>query len=186
MFWTFKENSYYALHGENGEFLGPKSTFLKFSQYLFNRFFWNCVSDTRHQKLGKSDSFGFYGKILIIYKMGEMGHFRAQNQHFWTLLQICLLGFSEITWWQALKSALKWLFWILLENTYCARYGRNKSFLGSKSTLLFRSYAGWQTLKSGPLIDFRLLKENWYYGLYGINGSSVRTRGSLWLHICCF
>ena len=28
--------------------------------------------------------------------MGEMGHFKAQNQHFWIFLEICSLDFSEI------------------------------------------------------------------------------------------
>ena len=41
------------------------------------------------------DEFVFLRKIAMS-KMGKMGHFWAQNQHFLTSLKICSLAFSEI------------------------------------------------------------------------------------------
>ena len=46
--------------------------------------------------MGKIESFGFFNKVLIMPKMGNMGHFCAQNQHFGTILQIYCLDVFEI------------------------------------------------------------------------------------------
>ena len=46
--------------------------------------------------MSELDGFEFLKEILVILKMGEMGHFWAQNQHFLIFLQICSLGFSDI------------------------------------------------------------------------------------------
>ena len=52
--------------------------------------------------------------------MGEMGHFGAQNYHFWIFLQFCLLDFSVIILndISIKKWFIKWLFCIFKENAY--------------------------------------------------------------------
>ena len=44
----------------------------------------------------QSDCFGVLRKIFVILKVGKMSNFYAQNQYFFTFLQIHLLGFFKI------------------------------------------------------------------------------------------
>lgn len=63
----------YAHNGVNAKFFSPKSTFLIFSLYLFIRFSWNCTW---------WEALNLFTKILILPKMGKMGHFCTKNYHF--------------------------------------------------------------------------------------------------------
>ena len=86
-FWTpallnfciFAGNSNYAQNRVNWSFLGPKSIPNSFHNLTFT-FFWNCIFLAG---IEKSSSCGFVRQVNIMPQLGEMGHFWAQNQHFW-------------------------------------------------------------------------------------------------------
>ena len=62
-----------------------KAFFFRIGSLLFSGFhaldFWDIEPDDRNKKSSKSDNFGFLRKILVISKVGEIGHFGTQNQH---------------------------------------------------------------------------------------------------------
>ena len=67
-----------------------KAFFFRIGSLLFSGFhaldFWDIEPDDRNKKSSKSDNFGFLRKILVISKVGEIGHFGTQNQHTWAFL----------------------------------------------------------------------------------------------------
>ena len=52
--------------------------FLRFNPLLFSDF----LHEVRTEKIQKSGEALFLRKIIVMAKMGEMGHFEAQGQHF--------------------------------------------------------------------------------------------------------
>ena len=61
--------------------------------------FSEIVPDEKNQKVGKSDGFGFSGKIIILPKMREADHFLPKTAllNFFLNLFINTVDFSEIT-----------------------------------------------------------------------------------------
>ena len=98
----FFDKNIYTQNGVSETFLESKSALLNFSINQFIGFFWNCICD-RHIRC--------FREILIMLKVGQIGHFWAQN-HFLTLLQISFWSrfFWNCIWWQVLKKWVKWLF----------------------------------------------------------------------------
>ena len=66
----------YAHNGVNCAFLDPNLHFGTFLE-IYSLYFSEIVPENRHWKVSKSKFFCLLRKILIIPKMGEMGHFWA-------------------------------------------------------------------------------------------------------------
>ena len=65
--------------------------FLKICSLLFSDF----LHEVKVQYTLENDGTLFLREILTSPKMGQKGHFWAQNQHFLTFLKICSLLFSD-------------------------------------------------------------------------------------------
>ena len=101
----------------------------------------------------------FLRKILVLHKMGKMGNFWAQNQHFWTFHHICLLDFSEIELSDKHEKVVQSEYFGFPRKIFCfAQNGRIGSILGPKSTRFnfslkmfvrfFWSYIWWLSIPS--------------------------------------
>ena len=79
-------------------------------------------------------SYRFWRKIPILLKMRETCRFLGPKSTF-SNFPLFIGVFLNCIWRLVLKNGLKWLFWILKQNSYYGQKWRKWSFLGSRSTM---------------------------------------------------
>ena len=121
----------------NRPLLGPKLTFLKFSQNVFSRFFWNCI---RWQvfKVGKTEYSCDWKENSFYAQNWENVSFLSPKLTFLNFSQILIIRFFwKCTWWKALGKSDYSCDW--KENSFYAQNGENGWFLDRKIIRSFGS-----------------------------------------------